>query len=229
MHNFLKQTSPTTNQIGITASTTQTQGQQQLTSDVNEVSTVANNNDVVTLRQGSLGEEQTIINEGANTLQVFPASGDSIGDNPVDTSVSIQPKTTLTIYFLESNWVIISLNGADDIVTINFIIDGGGSTITTGIKGHLIVDFACEVLEWATVADQSGSIVVDVNRATFANYPTTASIAGTELPTISSSTKGEDRTLTSWSDIDAGDVLEFEVDSITDCQRVTVALKCRKI
>lgn len=113
--------------------------------------------------------------------------------------------------------------------TINFIIDGGGSTITTGIKGHVIVDFACEVLEWAVVADQSGSIVVDVNRATFANYPTTASIAGTELPTISSSTKGEDRTLTSWSDIDAGDVLEFEVDSITTCQRVTVALKCRKI
>lgn len=116
-----------------------------------------------------------------------------------------------------------------DTVTINFVIDGAGSVITTGKKGNLVVDFNCEILEWAVTADQSGSIVVDVNRATFAGYPTTASIAGTELPTISTNTKGEDRTLTSWSNIDAGDILGFEVDSVTTIQRVTVALKCRKL
>jgi hypothetical protein len=117
---------------------------------------------------------------------------------------------------------------ADDIFTINFVIDGGGATITTGIKGHVVVDFDCEVIEWALVANASGSIVVDVNRATYANYPTTATLSATEKPTITTSTKGEDRTLTTWSAISAGDVLEFEVDSITTCQRVTVALKCRK-
>ena len=117
---------------------------------------------------------------------------------------------------------------ADDIFTINFVIDGGGTTITTGIKGTITVDFNCEVLEWAVTADQSGDIVVDVNRSTFAGYPTTLSIAGTELPTITTSTKGEDRTITTWSTINTGDVLEFEVDSITTIQRATVSIVCRK-
>jgi len=212
---------------GIVASTIQTQGQQTLAATFNEVATVANENDVVTLFPAVKGIEVVVKNGGTNTLQIFPASGDDLG-NGVDASILLSPSGSMCFFgFDATNWALF-VDTQDEIVTINFIIDGGESTITTGIKGHLIVDFACEVLEWAIVADQSSSIVVDVNRATFANYPTTGSIAGTELPTISTSTKGEDRTLTSWSDIDAGDVLEFEVDSITDCQRVTVALKCRK-
>lgn len=130
--------------------------------------------------------------------------------------------------FLRVNAAGTDLQYTDDVFTINFVIDGGGSTITTGVKGTITVDFNCEVLEWAVTADQSGDIVVDVNRATFAGYPTTASIAGTELPTIVASTKGEDRTITTWSTIATGDVLEFEVDSITTLQRVTVSIVCRK-
>jgi len=74
---------------GITASTTQTQGQQPLTTDVNEVSTVANANDVVTMPTAtSYSRTITIINNGANTLQIFPASGDNLGAG-VDTSVTL--------------------------------------------------------------------------------------------------------------------------------------------
>jgi hypothetical protein len=114
--------------------------------------------------------------------------------------------------------------------TIDYVIDGGGSAITVGKKGGIIVDFDCEVVEWAILGTDgtTGAIVVDVNRSTYAGFPTTASIAGTELPTITATgNKGEDRTLTSWSDINAGDFVEFEVDSITTLQRVTVALKVR--
>lgn len=64
---------------GITASTTQTQGQQPLTAQVNVVGTVANTNDTVTLVSAVTGYTQTIINNGANTLQIFPASGDNLG------------------------------------------------------------------------------------------------------------------------------------------------------
>jgi hypothetical protein len=114
--------------------------------------------------------------------------------------------------------------------TINYIIDGGGSAITLGKKGGVFVDFDCEVVEWAIVGTDgtTGAIIVDVNRSTYSGFPTTASIAGTELPTITATgNKGEDRTLTSWSDINAGDFIEFEVDSITTLERVTVALKVR--
>lgn len=67
-------------QSGITASTTQTQGQQPLTKDVNEFSTVANANDATTLPTAlAYSRTITIINNGANTLQIFPASGDNLG------------------------------------------------------------------------------------------------------------------------------------------------------
>lgn len=74
---------------GITASTTQTQGQQPLVSDVNEVSVVANANDVVTLPAARAGLTIRIINNGANTLQIFPASGDNITGVGVDASVTL--------------------------------------------------------------------------------------------------------------------------------------------
>lgn len=80
----LRRTTATT----ITASTTQTQGQMALTADINEVSTVANANDVVTLPAALAGRHCLVINNGANTLQVFPASGDDLGAG-VNTSTTI--------------------------------------------------------------------------------------------------------------------------------------------
>lgn len=73
---------------GITASTTQSQGQQPLTANINEVSTCANANDVVTAPSLEAGMPLTVINNGAQTLDVFPASGDDLGAG-VDTAVSI--------------------------------------------------------------------------------------------------------------------------------------------
>lgn len=65
---------------GITASTTQTQGQQPLTEDVNEISVCANANDTVTLPSApTYSRTVKIINNGAQTLQIFPASGDNLG------------------------------------------------------------------------------------------------------------------------------------------------------
>ena len=64
---------------GITASVTQTQGNGALTTEWNEVSTVANDNDTVTLPTAVAGWEVTVINNGANLLQIFPASGDNLG------------------------------------------------------------------------------------------------------------------------------------------------------
>ncbi|MBA7714548.1 hypothetical protein ES703_123574 [subsurface metagenome] len=47
-------------------------------------------------------------------------------------------------------------------LTITFIIDGGGAEIALGEKGHLEIPFACTITGWTILADQSGSIVVDV-------------------------------------------------------------------
>ena len=110
--------------------------------------------------------------------------------------------------------------------TLNFIIDGGGSVITTGSKGYVVLDGDYTVTGWTILADQSGSIVVDVNRATYTNFPTFTNIDGTEPPTLSSAQKNEDLTLSSWTTtLSARDVLEFNVASATTVTRVTVALR----
>jgi len=114
---------------------------------------------------------------------------------------------------------------------LEFIIDGGGATITTGIKGDLEVPFACTITQSTLLADQSGSIVVDIWKDTYANFPPTDadSITASATPTISSATKAQDSTLTGWTtSIAAGDTIRFNVDSATTIQRVTLSLKVNR-
>lgn len=92
-------------EAGITASTTQTQGQQPLTKDINEVDVVANANDVVTLPLAQAGWSITIRNNGANALQVFPASGDAINGGSVDASVTLAAGWSATYKAVDTvNW-----------------------------------------------------------------------------------------------------------------------------
>lgn len=118
----------------------------------------------------------------------------------------------------------------DDIRTITFIIDGGGATITTGLKGYLEIPFACTIQQWTLLADQSGSIVVDLWKDTYANYPPVVGdvITASAKPTITTATKGQSSTLTGWTTaIAAGDILAFNVNSVTTCQRVTISIKVK--
>lgn len=73
---------------GLTASTTQTQGQLPLTSIINQISTCANVNDATTLPTAVKGMQVVVVNDGANALQVFPASGDTIDGGSADASVT---------------------------------------------------------------------------------------------------------------------------------------------
>jgi hypothetical protein len=110
---------------------------------------------------------------------------------------------------------------------IDFIIDGGGSVITAGVKGYVRVPFDCTITAVRMLADVSGSIVVDIWKDTYANYPpvNADSITASANPTLTSSIKSENTTLTGWTTaITAGDILAFNVDSATTVTRVTVAL-----
>ncbi len=90
---------------GITASATQTQGQQPLVFAYNIVTTVASANNTVTLPTATSGQIVYVKNEGANTLQVFPASGDSVNNGIVNASVT-QSTNTFFIYIADdaTNW-----------------------------------------------------------------------------------------------------------------------------
>lgn len=66
-------------ETGITASTTQTQGQQPLTKQDNIISTVANAGDVVTAPPWAAGRHFEVIHRGAEIMSLYPASGDDLG------------------------------------------------------------------------------------------------------------------------------------------------------
>jgi hypothetical protein len=77
------------NHVGLTASVTQTQvGGLALLSSYNEIATVANSGDALTAFEVAEGARLVVVNNGANDLQLFPASGDDIGAG-TDASITI--------------------------------------------------------------------------------------------------------------------------------------------
>lgn len=114
---------------------------------------------------------------------------------------------------------------------ITFVIDGGGVAITTGVKGDIMIPFAATITEWTLLADQTGSIVVNVWKDVYANYPPTVAdkITGSTPPTITTAPNAQSTTLTGWTTaITAGDTIRFNVDSITTITRVTLILTVTK-
>ena len=114
---------------------------------------------------------------------------------------------------------------------IQFIIGGGAAAITTGIKGDIELPFAGSITAVRLFADQSGSIVIDIWKDTYTNYPPTVAdtITASAKPTLASATKSQDTTLTGWTTtFAAGDTLRFNVDSATTVTRVTLALRVRR-
>lgn len=130
--------------------------------------------------------------------------------------------------------VISSLDGDTDSQKsggFQFIIGGGASAITTGIKGDIEMPFAGAITAVRLFADQTGSIVVDLWKDTYTNFaPTGAdSITASAKPTISSGIKSQDTTLTGWTtSFNAGDVIRVNVDSASTITRVTLALRIRR-
>lgn len=112
--------------------------------------------------------------------------------------------------------------------SVNYVIDGAGVTITTGIKGDVEVPFSwTDISSVRLFADQLGSIVVNVWKDSYANFPPVVGdkITASAPPTITTATKSQDTTLTGWTKTGtSGDVLRFNVDSATTITRVTISL-----
>jgi hypothetical protein len=121
------------------------------------------------------------------------------------------------------------------IATIGLTVGDGVNVITTGFKGAIPVPFSGTITEWTIVSTDanpptSGSIQIDILKSTFANYPTMSSMVGTGTkPNIANSNKGTGTT-TGWSTttINAGDIIGFNVVSVTGLKRITIVLKVVK-
>ncbi len=109
--------------------------------------------------------------------------------------------------------------------TIQCTIDGGGTVPGLGSWGQISIPFACTVTGWTLTADQPGSAVLDIQSGNFAGFPTVSSITGGTPPTLSSQQKNENLAVSGWTTaINAGDILEFSLLSVTACQRLNLSL-----
>lgn len=89
---------------GITADTGSAQGGSPLTSDINQISVCANAGDSVTMPTAVAGLDIVVINNGANSADVFPASGDNLGAG-VDTAVALASGATIRyVAYDATNW-----------------------------------------------------------------------------------------------------------------------------
>lgn len=108
----------------------------------------------------------------------------------------------------------------------SFVIEGGAAVIETGFKGFIECPYAGVITACKLLADIAGSIVVDIWKDTYANYPPVVgdSICASAKPTLSGAIKSNGA-LTGWTTaVAAGDIFGFNVDSAATLHRVTVGL-----
>lgn len=108
---------------------------------------------------------------------------------------------------------------------VEFMMDGGGSTLPTGFQGVMEIPFPCSISRSTLMASAVGNLQMDVFKTT-ASAPTGgASIVAAAPPTLTAAQFAQDSTLTGWSKtLAAGDVLAFYVNGTPTVSKATLSL-----
>ncbi len=125
--------------------------------------------------------------------------------------------------------VMIALAAAADLTrTVNYVIDSGSLPMQTGDKGKLTIDVTGVIENIRVLADQTGDIVLDIGKASFADYPNFNSITAGQRVQLTNTNKYFDDVLNNWTTtITAGDILRFDVISVNQIRRLLISLKLK--
>jgi len=114
----------------------------------------------------------------------------------------------------------------------NVRMGDGQAVMDTSMYADIVIPFTCTIDRAAMYADVSGSIVVDISKAThsgYASFTTICNSGGATPPTISSGIKYLDTTLAIWqTSLAKDDILRFNVLSVTSIRQITLALGLRR-
>lgn len=116
------------------------------------------------------------------------------------------------------------------VVTVT--IGDGTNVPAVGTQCWVTVPFAATITKATLLADVSGSAVVNVWKAAYASYPPVVGnkITASAPPTLTAALKATDNVLTGWTlTVSAGDVLLFNLDSVTTCKRLVLVLELARI
>ena len=147
-------------------------------------------------------------------------------------------------------WVTPTTRGVGDIITaaiwnqdcvnnpiallpigLEFFIDGGGTAITTGLKGGIEVPGKCDIDRCSLGLDQASTTTIDIWMDSYANYPPTVAdtITAAAKPATAAADKDQDSTLAGWTTaVVAGHFLFFNVDANDLATWCLVSLKCSR-
>lgn len=153
------------------------------------------------------------------------------GKTPLLTSVNGE-KEVLKFITTDAGttWTAFRLTETPQEDIISCYINSDPDLISTGVKAFRPVPYDCEVVAWYVVSDSSGTIQFDINSSSFASYPTTSSIVSTfNYPSLTAASKDSDESVSGWTQLNAGDIVEFEITSNTDVTNVGIYLKIRRI
>ena len=125
--------------------------------------------------------------------------------------------------------VIIALAAAADLTrTVNYVIDSGSLPMQVGHKGKLTIDVTGVIENIRVLSDQTGDIVFEIEKCTFADYPNFTSITNSARVQLTNSDKYFDDVLNNWTTaITAGDILRFDVISVNNIRRLLISLKLK--
>jgi hypothetical protein len=125
-------------------------------------------------------------------------------------------------------FIIALVTTADLTRTINFIVDSGNVNMTAGDKGELTIDVSGVIDSWKIFADTPGDMQINIKKSDYSTYPTFTSICGGNFPTLVSSDKAYDETMTGWDTaIRAGDILRYEVVYASNITRFLISFKVK--
>lgn len=115
--------------------------------------------------------------------------------------------------------------GLNGFAVAGIIMDGAGSVVTSGQHGTIYQPFNAAINAWRIIADQSGSISVDVLRSNF-GVPSASIVGSGNIPSLSSQQINQ-QALSGWTSttLTRGDFIAFNVTgSPVSVQRVTIVL-----
>ena len=186
------------------------------------------------------GQYATLTTDAAGNLYVTmsPDLGSTFlvaSYNLSDLNNAATARTNLGLATVAATGAYADLTGAPTTSSsIEFVIDGGGSALTTGVKGYIEVPFNATITQSTLLADQSGSVTLDIWKTTYASFDAGSthpvigdSITASAEPAIATATKNQDATLTGWTTaLTKGDILAFDVKvAATSITRCTISLQ----
>jgi parallel beta-helix repeat protein len=133
-----------------------------------------------------------------------------------------------TVAGTPGTWVAIPMSDACT-RDITFTFDGQNTPIAAGSKVYLSdIPVAGTILSWTLLADQSGSVSVDLWKCTYAAGPPTISntIIASAPPALSSAQKATSSTLTGWTTaVAVGDMMAAYITSASTITKLSITVR----